>query len=300
MIERFSSQALYGRGDLPLLKISNASMQAVLSLHGAQLLSFCPNTGQDLLWLSPLASLQAGEAIRGGIPICAPWFGVNQSQPDWPKHGFLRLRQWQLLEEQLVEQSGGSDEHETSLVLEYRSQAEDRPWCAQEFVARIRFVLGESLSMEFSLQNLGDATMPLSWAFHSYLAVSDSEAVRVPALADKPFLDATDSFALKHESSPLAFVDEVDRVYCTVGGVQELLDTARSVRISAENAPTAVCWNPGELLGSKMADVGPHYRDYVCIERGAAFEDALSLAPQQTLQASMRLRPLGAGDSLER
>ncbi len=286
-ISVIKSKEKYGRGDLMLLNVSSPLCEAVISLQGAQVLSFKPkpanNTKEpagDLLWLSPLATLEHGTAIRGGVPVCAPWFGVNRRDSSLPKHGFVRNKPWKLVG------ATEKDHGECVIEFEYRPDANDKTVFAYNFLIQLQIVVSRQLEHKIRISNTGTTPLPLSWALHSYLAVNDIDSVSVTGLEDERYLDATDHLSQQTQHGLLRFAGEVDRVYEGVRKQQQLLlDEQPALNILGSDCPTVITWNPGESLAARMADIQQGFRNFVCIERGAAFADELRLAPGKHTEA---------------
>jgi glucose-6-phosphate 1-epimerase len=257
-----------------------------MALQGAQVLSFKPLQQGDLLWLSPTAVLQAGQAIRGGIPVCLPWFGVNQRHPQKPKHGFARLTHWTL------EHARGDDSGATGLRLGLKHYRDvPHPLFEHPFEATLHIRFGRQLSLHLEVRNCAATPMPLSWALHSYHCIDDLEQVSITGLDNTDYLDNTRQLQRYRQQGDPVFRGEFDRVYLNVGAEQTIVSHPR-IRVRAVNAPSAIVWNPGADLAAGMADLGPNlHRQFVCLERGAAFDDALVLPPRATLRASINIAP---------
>ena len=269
--------------DLPVLECISDKCRAIISLQGAQVLSFRPAGKADLLWLSPLSQFHAGDAIRGGIPVCLPWFGVNRRQADLPKHGLARTQLWSLDDVQQAE------DDTIALRLVFRPNSEDLALFPYAFLAELTIELGNELRLSLRIINEGRDTMPLSFALHSYFSVSDAQVVNIDGIAGREYLDNCQSLSRCVQSDKLVFDREIDRVYEAVGGRQAIVDAARHIAIEGRGCDTVVIWNPGAALAEKMADVGLHYREYVCVERGMAFGDELELAAGEVVLADMLL-----------
>ena len=83
----------------PVVEMTHAGARAVVSIQGGQVLSYVPTPGaQDVLWLSPVARIVPGKSIRGGIPVCWPWFGPHAADGALPAHGFVRTAMWSISE----------------------------------------------------------------------------------------------------------------------------------------------------------------------------------------------------------
>lgn len=259
----------------PLLKIETEQATCLLSLQGAHVLSYQAKGKQPLLWVSPHAVFDGSVAIRGGIPVCAPWFGVNQRDHSKPKHGFLRNRLWTI-----------SEQSSNSVLLEYQSNDDDLELYAYPFAAQLRVTVSEKLQLDFSIRNRSDQSMPLSWALHSYHPIADLAACKVTGLAGNDYLDNTVGLKRRTQTGDIRFSAEVDRVYLDVAAEQQI---DQQISVSAENAPTAIVWNPGKALGESMADVKDGWNQYICLERGAAFDNELQLAAGKTISACVQL-----------
>lgn len=285
--------------DLALLKVDSAFCSAVISLQGAQILEFdakpklalgasrLTEPASPLLWLSPLASFKQGKSIRGGIPVCLPWFGVNQTNPEKPKHGFLRNNLWQLAR---CEQS--ADQHiELQFTYQHAAQtALEKALFEFPFSASLTLSLDRNLTLTLEVNNMGNDLMPLTWALHSYHPVDELNTAKVMGLSGQEYLDNADKLERKLQpvNKQIEFSDEVDRVYTNSPGTLRI-NNIKPIWIESQNAPTAIIWNPGKSLGESMPDVGEYYRDYVCVERGAAFDDEVELKANEALEARVVL-----------
>ena len=181
-----------------LLRISNSKCNALVSLQGAQILSFIPKNLPDLLWISPNAVIQAGSAIRGGIPICLPWFGVNQHNPQKPKHGFARISRWTV--ERAATDVGGV----TELRLGLRAfRQRPHPLFDCRFEAALDISFGSELEILLTVSNCEDTAMPLSWALHSYHPVKNLETTTITGLEQAEYLDNTRELARRKQRGSL-------------------------------------------------------------------------------------------------
>ena len=277
----------------PLIEINTPLCHAVIATQGAQLLEFTPKCEGEKseapwLWLSPKAVFSEGKAIRGGIPICAPWFGVNPLDPLKPKHGFVRTQPWALIN--IIELKSGSVE----FSFQFTSSKSDLPLYPHRFQLDLKITLSDQIKMSLTALNLSDSNMPFSWALHSYFCIDKLQDVHVSGLDKHQYLDAANrdesgNFSVKHQQGDIYFKGEVDSVYEDVG-IQQTIIGPPTINIKGENCPTAIVWNPGAELAEQMSDVGiEHYEDYICVERGAAFNDSWSLAPGSSKTATLLL-----------
>lgn len=282
-LELQSSRDLYpnakGEG-LPLLRLQTPLCRAVISLQGAHLLEWQANGGAPLLWLSPNCNFTPGTALRGGVPICLPWFGPNRQDPKKPKHGFARNRDWRLHSADLR-----PDGH-CELVFEFSSQANEL--FDYSFAARLRMVLAESATLELTVTNTDTRDFPCSWALHSYHPVSSLDEVQVVGLAGRHYLDNLSNYAVKHQTGEVSFSGEVDRVFPGVENELYIRGTP-TIAITHGHCPSVIVWNPGAANAANIADIGAgQEQHYICVERGAVLDEEWTLAAGESKTGWLR------------
>ena len=249
---------------LPVLDIENPHARAVVSLHGAQVLSFQPSGEEKVLWLSPDAMYREDKAIRGGIPVCWPWFG-NRAE-EGPSHGFARTRLWTLEEQETL--AGG----ETRLLLTLKNTSNSQ-WLVQGQKATanlsLEIIIGSQLQLSLTTENNSDQTIEISQALHTYFAVSDIEAIAVSGLEDMRFLDHLDDQKAYVQKGDVTFAGEVDRTYldCTETTIIHDPGMARNIVIKKSGSNSTVVWNPWKVRSKEMSDMPDEgYKSMVCVE----------------------------------
>lgn len=265
---------------LPLLVVENALGSAVIVIQGAHLVSFIPNEGKELLWLSPKAVFEPAKAVRGGIPLCMPWFGGH---PDGlPSHGFARSTDWTL------QSARNLADGRTEVVMSLQDNEQTRALWPYAFKFEFTILVGATLELSMHTQNLSDTTVPYTYAFHTYFAVSDYTQVSVTGLADLNYIDTIGEVRRLVQKGDVVFTGSTDRVYLDVPEVQTIVDRDRTIRI-ASSAQSAVVWNPG-AHANDIADIGGDaYQQFVCVERGDVFDNALTLDAGSSHTATMTL-----------
>jgi glucose-6-phosphate 1-epimerase len=249
---------------------------AAISLFGGQLLSFVPKDTQDLLWLSPLAK-RPPTPIRGGSPVCWPYFGKQDQPNDAPAHGFVRTLPWTLVD--AVREADGT----LALTL--------APPVLDELPLRLRMHLriGRTLEQSLISENIGPQPLRFTQALHNYFRVGDALKVDVQGLQGLDYLDKYENYAQLHRQQGDWNLRDPrdpgrsDRIYTGASGHYVLLDPvlARRITITTSGSRTLVAWNPGEQAAAQMPDVGPHWREYVCLEAANAGPEIIELAPGQ-------------------
>ena len=285
-------QLVSAEGGLPQVRVSNAAADAVISLHGGQLLSFKRKNGSpELLFLSGRARFEPGKAIRGGVPICWPWFGADPANPSGRAHGFARNQLWSL---EHVEQS--APDH-TRITIGLTDCADTRAVWPHAFELRLVVSIASTLRMELITRNTGAKTFAITQALHSYFSVGAIDRVSVEGLERTTYLDKLEDFAPKQQQGPVAFAGEVDRIYRHVPDRLRVLDRARqrAIDLVAEGRPTAVVWNPWRDTAAKMADLATdEYQQFVCVETANAADELIAISPgsDYCLSADYRMTAL--------
>ncbi|WP_346837307.1 D-hexose-6-phosphate mutarotase [Microbulbifer sp. SAOS-129_SWC] len=279
-ISSTDSGAVYGKPGLSLLVVETPLCRAVIAEQGAQLLEFQARGREPLLWLSPEAKFEPGRAVRGGIPLCLPWFGIHRQDPGKPKHGLVRNRPW-LLDSARALASG-----EVELRFVYRHPGDEL--FAAPFECAVTMRLGRELQLQMHLKHGGAEVTEYSWAWHTYFPVADIGAIEVHGLEATDYLDNTRGLARATQRGPLDFPGEVDRIYLHAPAHQRIAERC-PINASSDNCHTVIAWNPGAELAAGLDDVGAHFREYVCVEHGNAFDNSWQLEAGESARAALLL-----------
>jgi len=266
-----------GQGGLDSIAIDNALCHAEVYMQGAHITAWQPAGERPVLWLSPASAFLTGKAIRGGVPICLPWFGAHPDNPSAPSHGFVRTSPW-TLEDALDEADG-----RTVAAFGLHHAAGSSPLWSGGFDARFVVTAGHDLDMSLTIHNTGTAPARIEAALHTYFAVSDIETVAVSGLEGTEYLDKVEGFTRKREGNgPIRFTQETDRVYLDTVATCSIADTGwnRRIVIAKRGSATTVVWNPWEGRSRTMGDMGPDvWRGMLCVETAAVGASALTLTP---------------------
>ncbi len=249
-------------------EINNRKAHATISTYSGQVLSYRPKSQQeDLLFVSDKAFYEAGKAIKGGIPVCWPWFGADPENRGRPAHGFVRNRQWKVTASESL--ADGS----TKVVMSLTDSDETRKIWPYPFNLRIEITVGDSLRVAIVTRNTGDKTVTISQALHTYFRVGDISKVKVLGLEGTDYLDKVAASIRKTQSGPVVIDSEVDRIYLGVAGDLVIDDEslARRIRIRSTGSSTAVVWNPWIETAASMSDLADDdYRKMICVETANA------------------------------
>ena len=268
--------------------LKSASGTAITALQGAQVLSWVPAGGREVLWLSPVAALNTGKAVRGGIPVCWPWFGPAPGIAGGsakPAHGFVRAAPWEV-----VETSASGEE--VKLRLRFDATAIEPAVWPHQAVSEIQIVLDEELIVALATKNLGKTPFDLTQALHTYLAVGDVADISIEGLDGCSFIDQLAPGHLKVQDGAIQIVGEVDRIYQGCRGRVSVLDraNARRIDVAKTGSTSTVVWNPGIEKSARLGDMGENgYRRMMCVETANAGQDVVTLARGARHQLLSRL-----------
>lgn len=277
-----------GPGGFPMIDISTANAEARVSLYGGQLLSYRPaGAGEDLLFVSDAAYYEDGKAIKGGVPVCWPWFGDDPDGLGRPAHGFVRNRLWNMVSS--AELPGG-DVLVVMTTGVIGGGSTDWPHSA---ILTLEITVGKALQLTLQTENIGDSTFTLSQALHTYFRIGDIQRVSVQGLEDRYYRDKADQWAEKQQQGPVTIDDEVDRVYLDVQPELLIDDPGldRKIRIDSTGSRTAVVWNPWRTVAKAMADLeDDDYQHFICVETTNTANDCIDLPSGSQHRLSVRYR----------
>lgn len=241
---------------------------------GAHVIAWTPPGRNPVLWLSPLASFAPGSAVRGGVPVVFPWFGAGPSGDRTPAHGFARTASWRRAS--VVNDLAGSGR------LEVRHQLTEAGTRSAAFAAELAATFTtQRLVVSLAVTNTGTAPFRYEEALHTYLAVADVATVTVEGMEGCRYLDKVAGVPDELvQTGPVRFDGEVDRVYRhSTDAVVIDPGWGRRLRIGKTGSANTVVWNPGAVKGAALADVGPHWPGFVCVEAGNVRDAAIVLEP---------------------
>jgi len=260
-----------GEGGLPLAIITNEFAKVSVAIYGAHVLSYQPKGKEEVLWMSRLSTFEEGNPIRGGIPVCFPWFGPHESDLKKPQHGFARLHMWKVAE--TADLSGG----ETQLRLTLRQNPKIKTLWKYSFLAEMIITVGPSLNVTFRCTNTGKEQFSYTDALHSYFSVSDIKNVKIKGLGGGRYYDGMEApVPLTQEKDNLVIQKEENRRYIdtTSDCVIEDSGLSRKIRIGKIGSRVTVVWNPGAEMSKKIADMPDDgYKTMVCVEAANAYDD---------------------------
>ncbi len=285
------AQFVAGNGELAKLVIAHPLCAGEIYLHGAHVSDWQPAGAEAVLWVSPQSNYAPAKAIRGGVPICFPWFGPKPADPTAPAHGFVRTRDWKPI-------SVTDDDTGVHVHLQTRSDAGTLQHWAADFVADYHVHFGATLTMRLVVTNTGGQPATLTEALHTYFHVSDVRNVTVTGLADVEYISKVEGgVRLRQQSPVITFASETDRVYVNTTGTCVIHDEhlGRQIVVDKRGSHSTVIWNPAAKRAGELSDLGqPNWSHFVCIETANALDNAVTIAPGATHEITqiVSLKPI--------
>jgi glucose-6-phosphate 1-epimerase len=262
----------------PLIEITNDCATALISLYGGHVMAFKPvGAAQDLLYFSDSAVFKMGKALRGGIPICWPWFGGHPTETSKPSHGVARNMMWQ------VSSTETTTTGATRVILTLTDTPDTRQVWDYGFELAIAITVGTTLDLELITRNTGEKAFEITQALHTYFNIGDVQQVKVLGLDGCNYIDKVDGEQVKTQLGEVAIAAEVDRVYMGAPTELTVADPAlgRKIRITSKNSTTAIVWNPWIDKAIAMGDLGDNdYQRMICVETANAAQEIITVQPQ--------------------
>lgn len=269
-----------GSGGLIFADIDNKLGTARLCLQGAHVVTYTPE-GQDVpvVWVSESASFAPGKSIRGGVPVCWPWFGPHATESAFPGHGFARTVMWEVLSSRSLPDGA------TSITLALIENDLTRKQWPHDCSVQLTVTVGRSLNLSLATTNNGPGQLKLGEALHTYFRIGDIGQVQIVGLENASYLDKVGEHCRRTQEGAIRFSGETDRVYVDTDAVCSIVDSQlkRRIVIRKTGSRSTVVWTPWNEKADKMGDFGADgWRQMVCVETANALENCVVLEPGQT------------------
>ncbi|MCL1143057.1 D-hexose-6-phosphate mutarotase [Shewanella gaetbuli] len=267
---------------LEFVEVKTDLCEARIFMQGAQIDQFIPTGKPPLLWVSSADDYQIGNGIRGGIPVCWPWFGMSEVE-GFPQHGFARTRIWNL-------DSVNIDDQIVNLVFSLDIDEQDRQYWPHDTSVKVLFTLSETLTVSIQNTNNADYQINLTQALHTYFPITDIHQLSASGFTGSKYIEFGEG-PYKQPSDTVNFNKETDRVYTQLADVQHLHTPNGTIEVSRENSQSAVLWNPWIEKSARLSRFNADdYLTMVCLEAANVLEDNVSLAPGETHTLTTHIR----------
>ncbi|WP_447595168.1 D-hexose-6-phosphate mutarotase [Aquipseudomonas campi] len=283
-------------GELTCWRVHNGDAELLVAQQGAQVLHYQHGNQPPLIWLSDEAGYQSGQSVRGGIPVCWPWFGdlrrnppavraLHQQVDSAPAHGGVRGLDWRLQ---------GIDEQDGVVSLEFAFDSSHQPLPDWPHAVELRLTirLDQHLHLELTSHNLGTVPVALSQALHTYFAVSDIHAVNVAGLDGCRYIETLAGWEERTQQGELHFSGETDRIYLDTPSRLTIVDSGwqRRIHLDAQGSRSAVVWNPWIDKAARLSHFADDaWQGMLCIETANIWDDCITLAPGERHRLALSL-----------
>jgi len=280
-----------GPGGLAVAEVNNLHASAMIAMQGAHVMTWAPRKLHPVIWLSKAAKFAPGKSIRGGVPICWPWFGPHATEAKFPGHGFARTAMWEVVKTEVMRDGA------TRLTFRILQDDAARAQWPHATEALNIITVGRTLDIELVTRNTGSAAITIGDALHAYFEVGDIRRCTIHGLGNCPYLDKVDGGKKNQQVGPLTIGGEVDRIYLDSTADVLIDDPAlkRRIRIAKRGSHSTVVWNPGLEKAAKMGDFGDQgYLNMVCVESTNADVDVVQVPAggEHRLWARYSVEPL--------
>lgn len=277
---------------ITVVDVRNKSASASIVMQGAHLIDWTPQGGKPVIWLSPDAKFGVGKSIRGGVPVCWPWFGPHESTKEYPAHGYARTVAWDL-----VSVTPSVNSATTRLIFRLREDDKTRAMWPHASTLEMHYSIGKTLDIDLVTHNQSDAAITIGQALHTYFAVGDLRQVKIAGLDACPYLDKVDGFKRKTQSGDITIAEEVDRIYLQSTADCLIKDSSlqRVIRIAKRGSGSTIVWSPWAEKAKQMGDLGADgHLHMVCVESANAADDVVQVAAHSScrLQVSYSVEKL--------
>lgn len=271
------------RDRLVVMELTNAHGSVSITPMGATVLGYTPEGDEELIWVSETGRFDGSRPVRGGIPVCWPWFGAHPSEPAQKAHGFARHLPWEI-------ESVTVERDVTRAILRLQANGTTLRIWPHDFVLRLAVTLGVTLRLDLTAENRSAETWQLSEALHSYFRVQDARNILVDGLDGLNYWDKQQGGIRGTQTGALRVHPPIDRVYFDHMGEAVIDDLRRRIHIRKTGSRTTVVWNPGPEGARGMDDIPDDaWAEMLCVETANAIDNRYPLHPGEchTLSATI-------------
>lgn len=263
----------FSHASVPLVHLTLGENTCVVSLFGGHVLSYT-QAGVEKLFMSKQAKLDGSRPIRGGIPVCWPWFG--QLHPDINEHklahGLVRQQLWELDAKVSTAKSVSITLSPTDLT---------HPLWPQGLTCQLIITLThDHLEVKLLSHNKGEKPVPLSCALHSYFAIDDLQETSLIGITGE-YSDNANEGAIGSTPETYRFTGEVDRIHPNTDNIlsTDIYHKDRPITaITHAGHDSLVVWNPWRNKSQSFVDFADdEYLQMICVE--TALTQHFELAP---------------------
>lgn len=264
-----------GNGGLPVVSVESKESHAEIYLQGAHITRFDVRGGKPLLWTSPATPYQDGKPIRGGIPICFPWFGPHRTNKDFPLHGCVRFRTWKILSTAVL------SDGRVRVCFEISSDEGTRSYWPHEFDLTVTFTFGSELEVILTATNTDREPFVYDDCLHTYFAVGDVGKATVWGLDGVGYIDRGNGDLRFVQKGPVTLSGEVVHAFVKAPTKTKIEDAPwkRTIHLEHTGTQETIVWNPGEAAAAKNPEMASFSKEFLCVEAANCLDHNVMLLP---------------------
>jgi glucose-6-phosphate 1-epimerase len=264
------------------IEVTNSVASAKIALQGAHIFEYKRGANNELLWLSSLALFEENKPIRGGIPICWPWFGPHNDS-SLPQHGFARISHFTFV-------SCEEKDEETSIVtLKLTDSPKTRILWDFSFELLVTITISKELHVSLKTSNTDVKEFKITQALHSYFSVENISDVAIFGVKNSSYFDQL-SKTMEVQKNDLHVDQEIDRIYKNPDKNLILKEKNRAIFLQNSNSNSLVIWNPWSEKVKSIKDMqDDEYKNMLCIESANALDDYIILQPNCSTTLGLKL-----------
>ena len=264
-----------GKGGFPVVLISNDYAEGEMYLYGAHVSRFDPKGEKPLLWMSPASPFSLGKPIRGGIPLCFPWFGAHRISKDFPLHGFARVRPFEL------SYTARLSDGRTRIAMVQRADDASRLFWPYDYKLEVTATFAKALEVSMTVTNTSREPFSYEDCAHTYFAVADAPAVKVVGLEGVGYRDRLDGDKLGVQRGDLTVGGGITKIYTSSPGKVKIDDPAggRVIIAEQEGMMNTVVWNPGKETAAVNPEIAGLEKEFLCVEAANCVNSPVVLLP---------------------
>ena len=281
-----------GNGDLPCITLTSKLANATIYLQGGHITHWQPTGEKPVLFMNSKSFFEDGKPIRGGVPICFPWFGAHPTNEKLPAHGIVRAKQWEV--ESITQDPVGN------VIVTLLTKSDQASYDLWPFKFELRHIItvGSTLNLNLQTQNTDDKEFKITQALHTYLAIKNIHNVQIAGLEGCPYFDKVATANTHAPQSPLHLTGEFDSVFCDTQATCRVIDPdmGRQISVAKTGSDSTIVWNPWISKSAKMQDMADHeWPQMLCIETANAGHNIITLKPgdQHEMTSMISVTKLG-------
>ncbi len=273
------STTISTRGNIQILSINNSHATAEIALFGGHILSYVPkHDNRERLWVSKNANFDGSKAIRGGVPICWPWFG-DHKDAQYSAHGYVRNQTWDIV---------SSKELTTGTQIILKPNTCIGEGFSGNLALQLVVTVGPTLRMQLVTTNLGNTPVSYNCALHTYFSVTDIHKIKLTGLNGK-YLDKTRAFDSFETPTDYQFTEETDRVHLYKAPDVTIADGQLDTQVISSGHDSIIVWNPWQEKSISMGDMADDsYLTMVCVETAVTQGQEVAAGESHTLEQVIR------------